>query len=127
MGDKNQNSNTEKTASRRNFFNAAPTVADGFIITITSLLFSTTGLISEPIAAQPAQSVSPQRMLLNQYCIACHNETMVNTTPMEGENLLFTQLRGLGLTLDTENVDNVSENPQLWEKVVRKLRVATTG
>ena len=120
MGNKNQSSNTEKTASRRNFFNAVTTVAAGFIITITGLLFSTTGPVSKPIAAQ---SVSPQRMLLNQYCISCHNQTMVNTTPVEGENLLFTQLRALGLTLDTENVDDVSENPQVWEKVVRKLRV----
>lgn len=73
--------------------------------------------------AQSADDVSPQRALLNQYCIACHNQGMVNSTPVAGENLLFTQLRDLGLTLDVENVDNVAENPAVWEKVVRKLRV----
>ncbi len=73
--------------------------------------------------AQSANDVSPQRALLNQFCIACHNQAMVNSVPVEGENLLFTQLRGLGLTLDVENVDDVSENPEVWEKVVRKLRV----
>ncbi len=78
---------------------------------------------TEPAVAQSAPALSPQRQLLNQYCIACHNQGMVNSTPVEGESLLFTQLRGLGLTLDTENVDDVSENPEVWEKVVRKLRV----
>lgn len=83
--------------------------------------------VSEPVAAQSSQQSSqqpsPQRQLLNQYCIACHNQAMVNSAPVEGENLMFTQLRGLGLTLDVENVDDVSENPEVWEKVVRKLRV----
>ena len=44
------------------------------------------------------------------------------------ENLQITQLRNVGLTLDTEDVTNVAANPEVWEKVVRKLRVgATTG
>ncbi len=83
--------------------------------------FALIGLLAN-VNAQTSE-VSPQRALLNQYCIACHNQAMVNSTPVEGENLLFTQLRGLGLTLDVENVDNVAENPEVWEKVVRKLRV----
>lgn len=78
---------------------------------------------AKPVLAQTSPTASPQRALLDQYCIACHNQAMVNSTPVEGENLLFTQLRGLGLTLDTENVDDVSQNPEVWEKVVRKLRV----
>lgn len=92
-------------------------------LAIAGLLFLTSAPGSKQVAAQSVQDVSPQRALLNQYCVACHNQAMVNSTPMEGENLLFTQLRGLGLTLDTENVDDVSENPEVWEKVVRKLRV----
>ena len=75
------------------------------------------------LAAEADNSVSTQRELLDQYCISCHNQAIVNSAAIEGESLLFTQLRGLGLTLDTENVDNVSENPEVWEKVVRKLRV----
>ena len=85
--------------------------------------FVTTGLISGAVFAQTSETVSPQRVLLDQYCVSCHNQAMVNSTPVEGENLLFTQLRGLGMTLDKENVDDVSENPEVWEKVVRKLRV----
>ncbi|MCG8413608.1 MAG: hypothetical protein MI746_05250, partial [Pseudomonadales bacterium] len=85
-------------------------------------IFVVAALVSPPAQPQDVDAISPQRALLNQYCIACHNQAMVNSPPIEGENLLFTQLRGLGLTLDTENVDDVSENPEVWEKVVRKLR-----
>ena len=90
---------------------------------IALFYFVTTGLISGAVFAQTSETVSPQRVLLDQYCVSCHNQAMVNSTPVEGENLLFTQLRGLGMTLDKENVDDVSENPEVWEKVVRKLRV----
>ena len=94
-----------------------------FSKTIALFYFVTTGLISGAVFAQTSETVSPKRALLDQYCVSCHNQAMVNSTPVEGENLLFTQLRGLGMTLDKENVDDVSENPEVWEKVVRKLRV----
>ena len=72
---------------------------------------------------QPAATSSPQRALLDQYCVGCHNQAIAGTTPIPGESLQITQLRDLGLTLDVENVDKVAENPEVWEKVVRKLRV----
>ncbi len=81
------------------------------------------GVLPAAQAQQSATGASPQRALLDQFCIGCHNQGIVNSPAVEGESLLFTQLRGLGLTLDTENVDNVAENPAVWEKVVRKLRV----
>src|SRR5258708_7471185 len=56
-------------------------------------------------AGQPA-SVSPQRALINQYCITCHNE----------------KLKVGGLELTTANVENVDQNRDLWEKVLRKVR-----
>ena len=90
---------------------------------IVVFCFVTAGLKNGAVIAQTAETVSPQRALLDQYCVSCHNQAMVNSTPIEGENLLFTQLRGLGMTLDKENVDDVSQNPEVWEKVVRKLRV----
>jgi len=91
------------------------------VLVLALLLPSATVVIAQSSGTE--QSISPQRALLNQFCVSCHNQAMVNSTPMDGENLLFTQLRGLGLTLDAENVDDVSENPEIWEKVVRKLRV----
>ena len=72
-------------------------------------------------AAEPAAaSVSPQRALLDRYCVTCHNERIVAGN---GSGMIAEQLRLLGLTLDNADIDNVAEDPELWEKVVRKLRV----
>ena len=67
--------------------------------------------------------VSPQRALLDQYCVTCHNERIVSRPADADESLQITQLRNVGLTLDTEDVTHVAANPEVWEKVVRKLRV----
>ena len=88
-----------------------------FCLVLSSQLFA------DPQSSYSGAGVSPQRALLDQYCVACHNQAIVNSATVDGESILFSQLRGLGLTLDTENVDNVAENPEVWEKVVRKLRV----
>ena len=53
-----------------------------------------------------ASSPSPQRALLDRYCVTCHNE----------------QRRTGGLALDTMDVANVGAAPEVWEKVVQKLR-----
>ena len=37
--------------------------------------------------------------------------------------MLMEQLRLVGLALDTADIDDVAQDPELWEKVVRKLRV----
>jgi len=63
------------------------------------------------------------RALLDQYCVICHNEAVVNSVPQPNEGLQTTQLRNLGLTLDTEDVTNLAANPEVWEKVIKKLRV----
>src|SRR5207244_5018649 len=58
-------------------------------------------------AAQPV--VSPQRALLNQYCVGCHNQRQkaAGATP---------------IALDTLDVGNVGADRESWEKVVLKLR-----
>src|SRR5688572_32912293 len=48
---------------------------------------------------------SPQRVLLDRYCVVCHNE----------------RLRTAGLMLDKMRVEDVSTQPEIWEKVVSKL------
>lgn len=53
-----------------------------------------------------AQSPSPQRALVNQYCVICHNQ----------------KAKTAGLMLDTLDVDHPGEHAEAWEKVVRKLR-----
>jgi mono/diheme cytochrome c family protein len=52
-----------------------------------------------------APSASPQRALINQYCVGCHNE----------------KLKTAGLTLDPMSVEHVDQNPAVWEKVLRKV------
>jgi hypothetical protein len=46
------------------------------------------------------------RAVLDKYCITCHNE----------------RLKVAGLMLDKADSDHMGSNPQLWEKVLRKLR-----
>ena len=54
----------------------------------------------------PLLAGSPQRALLDRYCVACHNE----------------RRRTGGLALDTLDVSRVAEAPEVWERVVLKLR-----
>lgn len=49
--------------------------------------------------------VSPQRALLNKYCVTCHNA----------------KLRTGGVTLDTVDTADVGKDAEVWEKVVAKL------
>ena len=49
---------------------------------------------------------APHRELLDRYCVTCHNET----------------LRTAELMLDKADVENVSKDAPVWEKLVRKLR-----
>jgi hypothetical protein len=56
-----------------------------------------------PAAAAPAQA---ERAVLDQYCVACHND----------------KLRTANFSLQKLDLTAVGDNPELWEKVVRKLR-----
>ena len=57
-------------------------------------------------SALPA--ASPYRALLNTYCVTCHNAT----------------LRTADLALDALDVAKPAEAPEVWEAVIRKLRVS---
>lgn len=52
-----------------------------------------------------AGNASPYRALVNQYCVACHNQ----------------KTKTAGLALDTLDFENVPANADIWEKVIRKL------
>ena len=84
---------------RRSFLLAAGLVA----MTSTS---STAG--SAWAAAQPpgGEARTTEQRLLDRYCLTCHN----------------TRLRTADLALDTVDVSDVGAHPEIWEKVVRKLR-----
>jgi hypothetical protein len=61
-------------------------------------------LVCVNVPAQDAEST--HRNTINQYCVACHNQT----------------LKTAGLTLDTLDTGNMSKDALQWEKVLRKLR-----
>ena len=61
---------------------------------------------SAATGAAPATSATAQRALLDQYCVTCHND----------------RTKRANLTLEKLDLTTVGDNPQLWEKVVRKLR-----
>jgi mono/diheme cytochrome c family protein len=56
--------------------------------------------------ARPATPASPQRALVDQYCIGCHSD----------------RVKSGGLALSTLNLDDVRQNAEVAEKVIRKLR-----
>ena len=61
----------------------------------------------DAVAAQePDQSPPPQRVLFDQYCVACHSD----------------RLRTGGLSLQSLDIGDVAANVEVLEKVVRKLR-----
>src|SRR5438105_1562019 len=49
-----------------------------------------------------AAAASSQRVLVNKYCVTCHNE----------------KLKTGGLVLENVNVESVGQNPDVWEKVL---------
>jgi mono/diheme cytochrome c family protein len=77
------------------------------IATVAVLLF----LLAVPSTSAPARAqapapVSPQRALIDQYCVSCHND----------------RLKTGGLTLTALNLDAPVESAEIAEKVIRKLR-----
>ena len=49
------------------------------------------------------------RAVLDKYCVTCHNQ----------------RLKTAGLMLDKPDISAVSSNPELWEKVIRRLTAGT--
>src|SRR5438132_13312270 len=81
---------------------------------VVATVFAVTMLSSAPthFGAQQAQPASvpvertPQRALLDQYCVTCHNQ----------------RAKTAGVMFDTMDLSDVSKHADVWEKAVRKLR-----
>jgi hypothetical protein len=67
---------------------------------------SSLGTAPSPQSTAALESSASVRTVINDHCVACHNGTV----------------RTAGLALDGMNVEEAGENPEVWEKVVRKLR-----
>jgi hypothetical protein len=67
------------------------------------------GLPSQAPAAPARVAASPatHRVTIDRYCVSCHND----------------KAKTAGLSLETADIANVGTSPELWEKVVRKVRV----
>jgi hypothetical protein len=57
------------------------------------------------VAAQPALPPADPGFV-KQYCVTCHNE----------------RVKAAGLVLDPAGIDRVGNDPEIWEKVVRKIK-----
>ena len=61
---------------------------------------------SRPRAAPAAAAKSPERALLDQYCVTCHNQ----------------RAKTADIAFDTLDLAQLSDHADVWEKAVRKLR-----
>src|SRR5213592_3674892 len=75
------------------------------VMSVASSYYGAAGPFQQSTGAAPAP-VSTHRAILDQYCVGCHND----------------KLKTAGLVLNGTDVEDVSKNVELWEKVVRKLR-----
>src|SRR4051794_1153657 len=57
-------------------------------------------------AAPTAASIAAQRALLDQYCVTCHSD----------------KVKRANFSLENLDLTTAGDNPELWEKVIRKLR-----
>src|SRR5262245_8142600 len=85
-------------------------LAFGFAV-IGLLVFSTLGQTAGQPPSTPAPA-SPQRALLDRYCVSCHSQR-ARTAGQDSARKL---------TLDDLDPARVSDHPDKWELVVRKLR-----
>ncbi|MGY8815366.1 MAG: DUF1592 domain-containing protein [Gammaproteobacteria bacterium] len=74
------------------------------VVCVVLIGFLSTAFAQKSFNESPGSSA---RKILDRYCVNCHNET----------------LKTANLILDNVDVTNPATNPELWEKVVRKLRV----
>ena len=72
-------------------------------------------------AAGAVEGEGSYRALLDRYCVTCHNAGLA-TGRGGAPSPLVSQLRAVGLALDTLELSSIDEHPEEWEKVVRKLR-----
>jgi mono/diheme cytochrome c family protein len=73
---------------------------------IMSIAFVALGQTGDPQRqSSDSGAVSAQRAVSDQYCVACHNQQRPN-----------------GVALDRLDFARVSESPEAWERVVRKVR-----
>ena len=98
----------DRDSRRRSIF--AVVLPAAVIFALTAAVAQTTSERSSSVtprqSAAGTSAASPQRALLNQYCVTCHNQ----------------RLRTAGLMLDQMAIDDVGGGAEAWEKVLLKIR-----
>ena len=77
-----------------------------------------TGWLASNVGAQQA---TEYRALLDDYCVTCHSQRIVDGQN-EPATVLTSQLRAVGLALDALDLSAIAADAAHWEPVVRKLR-----
>ena len=67
-------------------------------------------LLAQTARTAQQNSAGSQRAVLDKYCVTCHNQ-QANTVA--------------GLKLDRADLNNIPGSPELWEKVIRRIRAGT--
>ena len=88
----------------------ARAVSRRFGVAVTGLVLCLTAPTQARSASQtPAVSAQQIRVVLDQYCVTCHNGRQLTA----------------GLSLEALDVSTASANADVWERVIRKLRTGT--
>src|SRR6184192_2213697 len=72
-------------------------LASGFLLTLDA---------QQPPASPPPAPAAAHKTFVTRYCASCHND----------------RLKRGGLTLDAAVSQDIGQTPEVWEKVVRKVR-----
>jgi hypothetical protein len=75
-------------------------------IVLTALVAARSRAVGVQRPTVPAPTATAQQALVQQYCITCHNE----------------RSKQGGLSLENQSLATAADHPEVWEKVVRKLR-----
>src|SRR5712691_12479410 len=76
------------------------------VLALSGVAVLAAGLAPGPGISARGQQGSPERALLNRYCVTCHND----------------RAKTGGLTLAAMDVDHPAADAEVWEKAIRKLR-----
>ena len=82
------------------------------IASIVTLVWSQAGAQAQAPAAPPVQTAATERALINQYCVVCHNEKAKKAGMAAAQ----------AITLDSLDTAHIDQNPESWERAVRKMR-----
>src|SRR5262245_41358945 len=79
---------------------------------VTSIVFLSVAVLvygqgQTPVEVSTPGTPSAQRVLMDRYCVGCHNQRTSNGLALDGRSL---------------DLGHVGQSPELFEKVVRKLR-----